>query len=114
MVTLKNVENRLKIEACKARLHEQSHTREAIEMFLKETKVSKRNICLEKDYALFNWESERSLPISEAVQEVQLHDGWTAHRTGSSWILQSSDHRVEFRVWDSDQSEGTLTVREEV
>lgn len=114
MVTLKNIESRLKMEAHRARLHEYEITRESIEIFLKETKVSKRNICLEEDYVLFHWKSERSLPVSEAVQEVQLHDGWTAHRVGLSWILKSSDNGIEFRVWDNDQSEGTLTVFEEV
>lgn len=112
MVTLKNVENCLKMEAGKARLHEYEITRKAIEKFLKETKVSKRDICLEKDYVLFHWISNISLPVSEAVQEVQLHDGWSAHRIGLSWILQSEDCKVEFRVWDSDQSEGTLIVKE--
>lgn len=112
MVTLKKIEERLKMEAYMTRIHEYEITRESLEVFIKETKVSKRNILLEKDYILFHWESEKRLPISEAVQEVQLHDSWTAYRTGSSWIIQSQDKRIEFRIWDSDQSEGTLTVKE--
>lgn len=48
----------------------------------------------------------------EALQVVPFHDGWTVHRNGLPWILKSSDNRVEFRVWDSDQSKGTLTVKE--
>lgn len=114
MVTLKSIEERLKAEACNARLREYNITRESFETFIKEAKVSRKNVDIEKDYVLFHWKSEKRLPISDAVQEVALHDGWTAYRTGLSWILRSKDRRIEFRIWDSDQTEGALTVREEV
>lgn len=114
MVTLKKIEARLHFEACLARAHEYEITREVIERFLKETKVSRKNINIEKDCVLFQWKSDVRLPTSGAVQEVQLHDGWRATRIALSWIIRSKDRKIEFRVWDSDQSMGTLTVYEEV
>lgn len=113
MVTLKKIEHCLKNAARIARLREYDITRESLIAFLKNTKVLKKPEYVEKEYILFHWRSDVRIPVTGAVQEVQLYDGWTAYRTELTWIIQSSGQKIVFRIWDKDQSNGTVAIYKE-